>query len=70
MKKIRNIKQLKREQQRLRDRQLQLEKDMYESWQKIKKGMKPHNMAREIVSEWVINKLASRGIGRLLQIFN
>jgi predicted transcriptional regulator len=68
--KIRNIKQLKREQEKLRDRQKQLEKEISESWQKIKKGIRPHDIAKDLVSEWVLNKLTSRGIGKLMQMFN
>lgn len=70
MKKIRNIKQLRREQQRLHDRQAELEKEMRETWKKLKKSMKPHNMAKDLASEWLVNRLAGLGIGRLLQIFS
>lgn len=53
MKKIRNKKQLKRELDRLRDRQLQLEDDIRESWRKIRKSIRPQNVAKDVLGELV-----------------
>jgi hypothetical protein len=70
MKRIRNIRQLKREQERLEDKVRELEEQMLESWTKIKKNASPHRLTKELLSEWIFNRLASRGIGRLLKLFN
>ena len=65
MKKIRNIRQLKREQERLENKQRELEREMQESWWKIRNSITPQNVAKDL-----LNKLTSHGIGRLLQLFN
>jgi hypothetical protein len=69
MKKIRNIRQLNREQEKLLHRQLQLEKEMREAWRKIKKSARPQQVAKDLVSEWMAKKWVGRGIVRLLQFF-
>jgi|GEM_PF-4171123 hypothetical protein len=69
MKKIRNIDQLRVEQARLRERQLHLEKQMLESCRKVRKSISLKNFARDLAFEWMLNKVASRGVGRLLNIF-
>lgn len=70
MKKIRNIRQLKIEQERLRNLEMDLEKEMQGSWQKLRKSIQPDNIIKDFVSERILNKLANRGINKLLQLFN
>jgi hypothetical protein len=69
MKKIKNIKQLKHEQERLHDRQIELEKNMRESWGKIKKNISPRTIAKDLVAECALQRFNVLGLGRLLRLF-
>lgn len=69
MNKIRNINQLKREQEKLRERQMHLEKQMRESFRNVKKSINPKVIAKDLVFRWTVNRVAFRGIGRLLRLF-
>lgn len=70
MKKIRNINQLKREQEKLRERQRHLEKQMRESFRDVKRSINPKVIAKDLVFQWMVNRVAFRGIGKLLRLFN
>jgi len=50
MKKIKNIGQLKAEQQRLKEQQLELEYLIDEDWYEIKDSLRPKNITRQVLS--------------------
>lgn len=50
MKKIKNISQLKAEQQRLQEQQLALEHIIEEDWYDIKDSLRPKNITRQVFS--------------------
>ena len=50
MKKIKNIGQLKAEQQRLKEQQLELEDLIDDDWYEIKDSLRPKNITRQVFS--------------------
>ena len=50
MKKIRNIEQLKAEQQKLKEQQLHLEYLIQEDWLDIRESVRPKNITRQVFS--------------------
>lgn len=70
VKKIRNINQLKREQDKLRERQTHLEKQMRNSFRNVKKSLNPKIIAKDLAFQWMVNRMAAKGIGKLLRLFN
>ena len=50
MKKIKNIGQLKAEQQRLKEQQLELEELIDDDWYEIKDSLRPKNITRQVFS--------------------
>lgn len=51
MKKIRHIRQLNEEKKRLRIRQLELEKEMRQSWQDLKESLQPKNFLKNKLAD-------------------
>lgn len=66
MKKIRNIRELRAEEQKLKAKQDRLEVRMVENWGKIKKGLKPQNAVKGMVAELIGNYMINHLTGKLL----
>jgi len=56
MKKIKNKKQLKAEKKRIRLRREELEKKISNKWNELKESLRPVNVARETIRDFVQNK--------------
>lgn len=50
MKKMSNIRELRQEQQRLRMRQLELEKAIHYDWRDVKESLRPKNVVKQVLA--------------------
>ncbi|MDE3253298.1 MAG: hypothetical protein KGO92_10860 [Bacteroidota bacterium] len=50
MKKMSNIRELREEQQRLRMRQLELEKAIHYDWRDVKESLRPKNVVKQVLA--------------------
>ena len=59
MNKIKNIKQLKEEKKRIKQRQEDLEKKISGNWLEVKDSLRPVNIAKQAIGSILVNKTAS-----------
>lgn len=53
MKKIKNLRQLKREKERIKQHQEDLEDAIHDNWHELKDDLKPANIAKQVIGNWI-----------------
>jgi len=53
MKKIKNLNQLKREKERIKQHQEDLEDMIHDNWHELKDDLKPANIAKQVIGNWM-----------------